>query len=102
MGSIDMIKPLSTVLRSAVNKSQQHQEKNSWERRVSNPGLQEGAASSECSDVVLVLLVDFNSLSLALKWRHMLKTLPRRQLNLYHQGINSYYYIYLGTKLGVS
>ena len=30
-GSIDIIKPLSTVLSSAVNKSQLHQEKNSWE-----------------------------------------------------------------------
>ena len=39
MGLIDMIKPLSTVLSSAINKSQQHQEKNSWERRESNPVL---------------------------------------------------------------
>ena len=38
MGLIDMIKPLSTVLRSAINKFQQHQEKNSWECRESNPG----------------------------------------------------------------
>ena len=30
MGLINIIKPLSTVLRSAINKSQQHQEKNSW------------------------------------------------------------------------
>ena len=33
-----MIKPLSTVLSSAVNKSKQHQDKNSWEHRESNPG----------------------------------------------------------------
>ena len=39
MGSIDIIKPLSTVLSSAINKSQQHQEKNSWEDQESNPGL---------------------------------------------------------------
>ena len=39
MGSIDIIKPLFNVLSSAVNKSQQQQEKNSWERRESNPGL---------------------------------------------------------------
>ena len=39
MGSIDIIKPLSTVLSSAVNKSREHQEKNSWERWESNPGL---------------------------------------------------------------
>ena len=38
MGLIDMIKPLSTVQSSAVNKSQQPQEKNSWECRDSNPG----------------------------------------------------------------
>ena len=38
MGSIDIIKPLPTVLSSAVNKSEQHQEKNSWERRESNLG----------------------------------------------------------------
>ena len=32
MASIDIIKPLSTVLSSALNKFQQHQEKNYWER----------------------------------------------------------------------
>ena len=31
MGSIDIIKPLTSVLISAINKSQQHHEKNSWE-----------------------------------------------------------------------
>ena len=30
MGSIDIIKPLSTVLSSAINKYQQHQEKKNW------------------------------------------------------------------------
>ena len=39
MGLIDIIKPLSTVLNSAVNKSQQHQEKNSWEHQELNLGL---------------------------------------------------------------
>ena len=39
MGLIDIFKPLSTVLNSAVNKSQQHQEKNSWEHQESNLGL---------------------------------------------------------------
>ena len=39
MGLIDIIKPLSTLLSSAVNKSQQHQEKNSREHRESNPRL---------------------------------------------------------------
>ena len=39
MGSIDIIKPLSTVLGSAVNKSQQHQDKNSGECLELNPGL---------------------------------------------------------------
>ena len=39
MGSIDISKPLSTALSSAVHKSQQHQEKNSWECWVSNAGL---------------------------------------------------------------
>ena len=38
MGLIDIVKPLSTVLSSAVNNSQQHQEKNSWECQESNPG----------------------------------------------------------------
>ena len=38
MGLIDIIKPLSTVLSGAVNKSQQHQEKKSWEHRESNRG----------------------------------------------------------------
>ena len=35
----DIIKFLSTVLSCAVNKSQQHQEKNYWERLKSNLGL---------------------------------------------------------------
>ena len=39
MGSIDIIKPLSTVIISAINKSHQHQEKNYWEGWESNPGL---------------------------------------------------------------
>ena len=39
MGSIDIIKPLSTVLSCAINKSQQNQDKNSWECRESNLGL---------------------------------------------------------------
>ena len=55
MGSIDIIKLLSTALSSAVNKSEQHQEKNSWEYRVSNPGLlgekqeHQNAASVPCN-----------------------------------------------------
>ena len=36
MGLICIIKPKSTVLSSAINKS--HQEKNSWECQESNPG----------------------------------------------------------------
>ena len=39
---IEGIKPLSTVLIRAVNKSQQHQEKNSWERQESNLELPDG------------------------------------------------------------
>ena len=39
MGSIDIFKPLSTVLSRAINKSQQHQDKNSRKCRESNPGL---------------------------------------------------------------
>ena len=39
MGLIDIIKPLSSVLSSAVNKSQQHQEKKSWESLELNRGL---------------------------------------------------------------
>ena len=39
MGSIVIIKSPYTVLCSAVNISQQHQETNSWECRVSNQGL---------------------------------------------------------------
>ena len=39
MGTIGIIKPLSTVLSSAVNKSQQHKRTNSWEHRESSPVL---------------------------------------------------------------
>ena len=38
MGLIDIINPLSAVLGSAVNESQQHQEKNYWESRKSSLG----------------------------------------------------------------
>ena len=38
MGSIDIIKPLSSVLSSAINKSQQDQEKNFQKRQESKPG----------------------------------------------------------------
>ena len=34
MGLIDIIKPLFTVLSSAVNIAQQHLDKNSWERQA--------------------------------------------------------------------
>ena len=39
MGSIDIIKPLITTLRSAVNKSAQHQDKICRENWESNPGV---------------------------------------------------------------
>ena len=39
MGLIGIIKPQSTVLSSAINKSKQHLEKNYWECRESNLGL---------------------------------------------------------------
>ena len=39
MGSIDIINPLFTALGIVVNKSQQHQEKISWEHRELNLGL---------------------------------------------------------------
>ena len=39
MDSIDIIKLESTVLSHAVNESQQHKEKNYWDRQESNPGL---------------------------------------------------------------
>ena len=38
MGLIDIIKPMYTVTSIAINKSQQHQDKNSWEYRESNSG----------------------------------------------------------------
>ena len=39
MGLIDIIMLLSTIQSSVANKSQQHQEKISWERQELNPGL---------------------------------------------------------------
>ena len=39
MGSIDIVKPLSSVLGSAVNKSRHNQEKNYLTHRESNPDL---------------------------------------------------------------
>ena len=64
MGSIDIIKPQSSVLSSAVNKSQQYQEKNSWECRKSNLG-QLGAKESppfpaKTQELVLVRVVQRN------------------------------------------
>ena len=44
------MKPLPTVLSSAINKSQHHQEKNSWQCRELNPGLMaEKQVSSLCA-----------------------------------------------------
>ena len=40
MGSIDIIEPLSIVLSSAINKSQEHEKINYWECWELNPGLQ--------------------------------------------------------------
>ena len=37
-GFIDIINPESTVLSSAIHKSQQHSEKNTWECKDLNPG----------------------------------------------------------------
>ena len=39
MGSIDIIKLLSTVLSSAINKNQQYKAKKCWQCQESNPGL---------------------------------------------------------------
>ena len=39
MGPIDVMKPLSTVQTSAINKSQQQQEKHYWDCQESNLGL---------------------------------------------------------------
>ena len=48
MGSIDMIKPLSTVQSSAVNKSQQHQENNyQREKILGTRRIEPGAAGCE-------------------------------------------------------
>ena len=46
MGLIDIVKPLSAVLGSPVDKSQLHQEKNSWECRELNPGCWERSNNS--------------------------------------------------------
>ena len=65
-GLIDLIKPLSTVLSTAVNKSQQYQEKNSRERKESNPGLQRSkcATSRLCSPPCFRTLVAFQGISI--------------------------------------
>ena len=39
MGSIDIVKPLPTAPSSAVNKSQEHNDKKFWECQESNLGL---------------------------------------------------------------
>ena len=50
-------KPLSTAQSSAVNKTQQHQEKHSWERRESNPGLLVRKRERYLSVVILPSLI---------------------------------------------
>ena len=79
MGSFDIINPLSTVLRSGVIKSQQHQEKNSRECPEMNPGLLSDKASMGplCFadppslfipvNVLSFLVIQLTSLDLALK-----------------------------------
>ena len=51
MGSIDIIKPLSTVLRSAVNNFHQHQEK----KFLGTPRIIPGAAGCEARMLSIVL-----------------------------------------------
>ena len=46
MGFVYIIKPLSTVLSCASNKSQQQQEKNSWDHQESNPGSWVGSKNA--------------------------------------------------------
>ena len=58
MGSIDIIKPLSTVLSNAINESQQHYEKNSWEHQESNPGLLDEKQKCYLCAKCLILCVD--------------------------------------------
>ena len=66
MGLIDIIKPLFTVLSSAVNKSQQHQEKNSCEHWESSPGKNSMFSTSH------PLYRQFFFLSLSLSFSHTL------------------------------
>ena len=51
MGSIYIIKPLSTVVSGSVNQSQQHEEKNSWK----TPSIAPEAAGCKARTLPLVL-----------------------------------------------
>ena len=56
MGLIDMIKPLSTVLSSAVVKSWQHQENNSQRQKLLGmPRIKPGAAGCKLRKLSIVL-----------------------------------------------
>ena len=59
MGSIDILKPLSTVSNNANNKSQQHQEKNSWNAENQTHGCwvrSKYAAFVQCSPPLSYLI----------------------------------------------
>ena len=62
-GSIDICKSLSAVLSNAVNEFLQHQEKNSRERRESNPGPQESyLCAMQPSQHLIVCSIEVNSI----------------------------------------
>ena len=81
---IDLIKPLSTVLSSAVIKSRQHQEKNAENRT--------GAAGCKARTLSIVLcdhLLSLNLASRGLRWFNVKKmrkfdSFPQKQQNLAH------------------
>ena len=59
MGLIDIIKPLSSVLSSAINKSRQHQEKTSCECQELNRGLGKKQLCYLCTSVLSSPILSF-------------------------------------------
>ena len=104
MGSIDIIKPLSTVLSSTVNKCQLHQEKNLWECRESNPGCWVRGSSmvplcyaASLIYVIFTISTTTSTSTTLLCWLLFAKILPffvsiflqfePNSLNLFHHGV---------------
>ena len=101
MGSIDIFKHLSILLGSAVNKSQQNQEKNYWECQESN--LEPLGAKQECNPLCyasfLILCFVFLLFSSPNLFSHFLAITYSFPLFLLCHSLSQYFSLFLSLSL---